>query len=68
VFVSDDDDDDVELLSDVLKDKKKAEEVQNRPGLRYFKCPICFDQPEIVGVTPCGKILLLNMLIKRGRN
>lgn len=54
VLVSDEEDDDIQMLSDVLKDEKKSE-VYNRAGLRHFKCPICLEQPDVVGVTPCGK-------------
>uniref|UniRef100_A0A060T7P2 ARAD1B21274p n=1 Tax=Blastobotrys adeninivorans TaxID=409370 RepID=A0A060T7P2_BLAAD len=48
-----DDDDDIEILT---SEEKKPQNLVQRKQLSNFTCSICYDEPEIVAVTPCGHL------------
>lgn len=47
----DDDDDDIIAMTQMLENPP---EKKSHNGFKHYECPICFDNPEMIAVIPCG--------------
>lgn len=49
----DEDDDDIIAMTQVLENPP---EKKSHNGFKHYECPICFDNPEMIAVIPCGML------------